>query len=97
MDILENRARLLVILNYNGYTVESIEADVQGLLDQLAAANSTLQSITLEGSSVQQLQDSLSEVCWKLCVLPRHHIKVLLHFSIHQIKSLSFGSFKSFC
>lgn len=62
VELLENRAQHLVQGNYNGYTVESIEADIQDLLDQLATANATLRNITLDSSSVQPLQYILSEV-----------------------------------
>ena len=60
--ILERQATSLIDDNYNGYTVEIIEADIQRLLDQLANASATLQSITLESSNVQQLQQTLLEV-----------------------------------
>lgn len=60
--ILQRRASFLVDEYYNGYTVESIEADVQELLDQLASTNASLQTITLDPSSLQQLQDLLQAV-----------------------------------
>ena len=61
--ILQNRAVSLVDGYYNGYTVESIEAHVQALLGQLASTNATLHAISLSPSSIQQLEDILSEVC----------------------------------
>lgn len=60
--VLQRRANFLVDEYYNGYTVESIEADVQGLLDELATTNSSLQTISLDSSSVQELQHVLQEV-----------------------------------
>lgn len=62
VGVLENRVQLLIELNYNGYTVESIMADVQELLDQLATANTTLQSITPPTSEVEELESVLEEV-----------------------------------
>ena len=62
VGVLENRVQLLIELNYNGYTVESIMADVQDLLDQLAAANATLQTITPLSSEVEELENTLEEV-----------------------------------
>lgn len=60
--VLERQATSLIDDNYDGYTVERIEADLQSLLNQLANASAALQSITLESSSAQQLQQTLSEV-----------------------------------
>ena len=60
--VLARRADSILNENYNGHTVESIQADVQGLLEELAATNSSLQSITLNGSHVTVLQDTLQEV-----------------------------------
>ena len=60
--VLQRRADFLVEEYYNGYTVESIQADVQSLLQDLSNTNSTLQTITLDVSSVQALQDILLEV-----------------------------------
>lgn len=62
IEILADRARLLLEANYNGFTIESIEADIQDLLDQLASVNTTLQSITPDNSSIQLLEDIYSKV-----------------------------------
>ena len=60
--VLERRATTLINDNYNGYTVERIEADIQGLLNHLANASATLQSITPYNNSIQQLQHIFLEV-----------------------------------
>ena len=62
VTVLQRRANFLVDEYYNGYTVESIQADVQSLIEELANTNSSLQTITLNASSVQELQDTLQEV-----------------------------------
>ena len=65
VTVLQRRANFLVDKYYNGYTVESIQADVQGLIEELASTNSSLQIVTLNVSSVQELQDTLQEVLFK--------------------------------
>ena len=60
--VLQRRAEFLVEEYYNGYIVESIEADVEGLLQDLASINSSLQSITLDISTALTLQNILLEV-----------------------------------
>ena len=62
--VAEQQSRVENLMNdyYNGYTVENIETHVQSLLDQLASTNDTLQSISLSTSTIQQLENILSEV-----------------------------------
>ena len=74
VDVLQRRANFLVDGYYNGYTVETIEADVQQLLAQLSATNTTLQGISLGTDSILQLQNILSEV---------HHVYIFcMYFSM---------------
>ena len=53
---------LLITVNYEGYTVASIENAVASLLNQLSQANESLNSITLQISSVVGEEASLTEV-----------------------------------
>ena len=85
--VLQRRADFLVEEYYNGYTVESIQADVQSLLQDLSNTNSTLQTITLDVSSVQALQDILLEV---------RYLSYCRNLRSHQNKQQLFAGF-SYC
>ena len=62
VSILQTRVELLITLNYDGYTIAGIEMEVISLLNQLSQANQSLNSITLQTSSVIAAKASLTEV-----------------------------------
>ena len=62
VDTLQATVDTLIITNYNGYTVSSIEATIASLVQQLEEANHTLSTITLQASDVIMLEDMLTEV-----------------------------------
>lgn len=62
ISVLQTRVELLITLNYDGYTIAGIEMEVAFLLNQLSQANQSLNSITLQTSSVIAAKASLTQV-----------------------------------
>ena len=84
VDNLQYQITSLILTYYNNHTVSSVETEIMMLLDQLILANQILNSITIQETDIDNLNQVLSYVstCMKLyaCIMPLHLLLCIPYF-----------------
>ncbi len=59
---------ILITTYYNGHTLDSIQSEIEPLIGLLDDANQTLSNVTINGSDIIELEQSLAQVSTRVVV-----------------------------